>query len=355
MGRVVWTIAALACLAGCADRHEAGGIDAGGDPEPAVDAADARDEDPADVAASRLLPGGIAPLTDEQRRILWSSPEDDVPASRVDSRHFVHSNEQKHHLFFPYMDCTDGGYLGVGSDQNYTLLARCRARYAWIVDYDESIPLLHAVHRAFILESETPSEFVGRWSEESEESSLEILRKRESQNPRLGDIEKLYVKYREKLRKHFEDIAKRRYKGEPASWIADERDYAYVRGMFMAERIRPMLGNLLADRAIRGIGQASRDLGITVRAIYLTNVEELVHYNQAFRDSMRSLPVDDRSVVLRTLAYTHGYPIADRKWHYNVEPALDFQEKLGKTVKRIQGFMPGRKETDVVGLSTLGM
>ncbi len=301
------------------------------------------------------LAGGVLRLDDETHRTFWSSPEDDVPESRVDNRHYVHTNEQRHHLFFPYMDCKGGGYLGVGSDQNYTMLARCRADFAWILDYDEIVVLLHAINRAFILESDTPLVFVEKWQPQSEQTSLAIIREHEADNPRLGEIEQVYTKYRRKLFEHFERLAGRKHKGKPSTWLADEGDYAYVRGMFEAGRIRPMMGNLLADRAVAGIGEASRALGIPVRVIYLTNVEELVHYNGAMRASFRSLPVDERSVVLRTLAYTNGYEIADNKWHYNIQSAKDFQERLSTKSIRVQVFMYSRKETGIKGVSTLGL
>ncbi len=300
------------------------------------------------------LPGGVIPLSEPDRAVFWGSPEDDVPSLRVDSRHYVHTNEQRHFLFFKYMDCAGAGYLGVGSDQNYTMIARCKADFAWIVDYDEIVPLLHAVHRTFILESPTPEEFVSRWTEEGSARSIEMIREREAGNPRVADLEKIYAKYRKKLLAHFEAISGRKHAGKPATWLGDPGDYERIRGMFMAGRIRPMLGNLLADRAIAGIGTAARDLGVPIRAIYLTNVEELVTYNDPMRQSFRSLPVDGSSVVLRTLAYTNGYEIADNKWHYNIEKALDFQERLGTRITKIQVFMHARKETGVKGVSTLG-
>lgn len=306
--------------------------------------------------ATDPLPGGVLPLTDSQRSIVWSAPEDEVPDSRVDRRHYVHTNEKKHHIFFPYMDCLDGGaYLGVGSDQNYTMLARCRASHAWIVDYDQVIPLVHRINRALILESPTSRQFVKRWKKRKEQASLEIIRTHEKDDPRLPQMEEIFVKYRQKLHEHFQRMARRKARGEPSTWLADEQDYQYIRGMFMADRIRPMLGNLLADRAVAGVGEACRQLDVPLRVIYLTNVEELVHYNDAFRNSFRSLPVDEKSVVLRTLAYTNGYFIADHKWHYNIQSARDFQERLKSKVSRIQVFMQLRKERPAGGISTLGI
>jgi hypothetical protein len=302
------------------------------------------------------LPGGVVHLTDAQRDVFWGSPEDEVPDSRRDNRHYAHTNEKKHHLFFEHMDCSDGGaYLGVGSDQNYTMLAHCKASYAWILDYDEVVVMLHRIHRALILESETTAEFLARWEDGAQQQTLEVIRKHEGDSPDIAYMEELFGKYRKKLREHFERLDQRKLKGEAATWLSNDEYYRYVRGMFMAGRIRPMLGNLLADRAVSGIGKAATELGVPVRVIYLTNVEELVQYNDAFRESFRSLPVDEKSVVLRTLAYTNGYEIADNKWHYNIQSALGFQERMGTKISRIQVFMHARKEKAIKGVSTLDM
>ena len=297
----------------------------------------------------------MAPLGEEQRAVFLSSPEDAPPESRVDERHYVHSNERKHDLYFPYMDCGGEGYVGVGSDQNLTMLARCRAGFAWIMDYDEVVVLLHAIHRAFIIESETPDEFVSRWHLDARESSLAVIEKREAGNPRLERLKKIFKKYRKNLLAHFEIRRQQSFRGEPVTWLSNEEDYAYVRGMYMAGRIRPMIGDLLAGKAVGGIATAARTLGVTIRVAYLTNVEEMVRWEPAFKESMTSLPMDEHSVVLRTLSSIDDYPDADSKWHYNVQSGLEFQKRLGGKVKRIQALMPQRGMTEFRGLSTLDL
>jgi len=297
----------------------------------------------------------VEPLTAEQSTVFWSSPEDAVPHSRVDDRHYVHSNERKHYLFFPYMDCSGQGYVGVGSDQNLTMLARCRAGYAWIMDYDEVIVLLHTVHRILVVASPTPDGFVDRWREENAASTLALLEQEAADDPRLDDIKWVYRNHRENLLEHFLVRRQQTFKGQPVTWLSSEGDYTYVRGMYMAGRIRPMLGDLLAGKAVTGIAAVARSLGVSMRVVYLTNVEELVRWEPAFKESMRALPMDGSSMVLRTLSSIDDYPDADAKWHYNVQSGLDFQQRLGGKVKRIQALMPQRETTPFRGLSTLGL
>jgi len=338
---------ACACLATCAQPR--------GGTAPADGGADRPAKVPEAAEPATVRPGDLAPLADGQRAVFWSSPEDAVPDARVDERHYVHTNERKHYLYFPYMDCAGGGYVGVGSDQNLTMIARCRAGFAWILDYDEVVVLLHAVHRAFILESPTPDEFVGRWHLDARESSMAVIEKHEAGNPRLGRIKKIFRKYRKNLLAYFEIRRQQSFRGEPVTWLSSEEDYAYVRDMYRAGRIRPMLGDLLAGAAVTGIGGAARSLGVTVRAIYMSNVEELVRWEKPFKKSMMSLPLDERSVVMRTLSSVDDYPDADSRWHYNVQSGLDFQERLGGKIKRIQALMPQRGLTEFKGLSTLGL
>ena len=339
---------ACACLAACAQPRSGG-------PSPDDGAAPRSIEVSGESGPPPAIPAGLEPLTEKQRQAFLSPAEDPAPEVRLDERHYVHSNERKHYLYFPYMDCDGGGYVGVGSDQNLTLLARCRAGFAWILDYDEVIVLLHAVHRVLVVESPTPDAFVDRWREENAGKTLALIAEKESANPRLNDIKWIYRKHRQNLLQHFEIRRQQTYRGEPVTWLSSEEDYAYVRGMYVTGRIRPLLGDVLAGGAVTGIGRAARDLGIVVRALYLTNVEELVRWEVPFKESMRSLPMDERSVVLRTLSGVNDYPDADSRWHYNVQSGLAFQKRLAGKVKRIQALMPQRALTDFRGLSTLDL
>jgi hypothetical protein len=285
-----------------------------------------------------------SPLTEDEKKIFLSSPEDEPPASRVDERHYYHSNENAHELFFPYLAKGGGGYIGIGADQNYTLIAAGRPQLAWIIDYDRVVILLHGIHRAFILESPTPEEFLGLWDEKNEEKALAAIRKHGEGNPSLGEIEDLYAKSRGKLHAYFQVIIRKKKGDRPLTWLSDPGAYAFIRDMIRCGRVRAMVGNLVGDRALKGIGSAAGKLGVTIRALYLTNVE-----------GIESLPVDRDSVILRTVCAKQGFERGDYKWHYNIQAVADFKKLLPTGVEKIQKVLRRRMPTSVAGVSTMGI
>jgi len=308
--------------------------------------------DPEPVQASA---GAPEPLDEKTRQIFLSSAEDEVPEQRVDERHYVHSNENAHYLFFRYIDHAGGGYVGVGSDQNYTLIAAGRPELAWIVDYDPVVVLLHRIHRAFILDSESPEGFLSLWREERRDEALALIRKAEKENPDLGAIEGIYEKHRKGLEAYFTKVISMKKKGTPVTWLSDPEAYGYVRGMYAQGRIRPMVCNLLGEKALKGIGAAASELGITIRTVYLTNVEEFIAFNSHFVESFASMPFDDKSVILRTMNSEWGYERADYKWHYNIQGAKDFVDRITKGVRRVQTILKNRQPTGIKGVTTVAI
>ena len=61
-----------------------------------------------------------------------------------------------------------------------------------------------------------------------------------------------------------------------------------------------------------------RDVGGTVRLLYLSNAERYFNYNDAFRKSMLALPTDERSLILRTRARRDG------TYEYILQEAANF-------------------------------
>jgi hypothetical protein len=105
------------------------------------------------------------------------------------------------------------------------------------------------------------------------------------------------------------------------SWLTDQATYDFVRESVVAGRVRPMVANLLADRALAGIAVTSERLEVPIRAVYLSNAEEYwQRYSNQYRENMASLPFDETSVVLRTVA-TYEQNL---DYHYNVQGAASY-------------------------------
>lgn len=304
-------------------------------------------------AKGKNFPAQLQPLKEKEKRIFFTSEEDTLPEARVDEKHYVHSNEGAHRLFFPYIKNSGGGYIGVGADQNYTLVAKSRPELAWIIDYDGIVVLVHHVHRAFILESETPEEFLALWDKEKEEEALAIIQKHEGDNPSLDKIEKVFKKYSGNLSAYFGKMITLKKHGAPVTWLSDPEAYATIRRMYAADRLRLMVGNLMGDKALKGIGKAAKELGITIRIVYLTNAEEFIAYDGNFVNGFKSLPFDGESIILRTASSNQGYEKADYKWHYNIQGIEDFIKRIGAGVRRVQTMLRHGQSTPITGLTNI--
>ncbi|MBN1771742.1 MAG: formylglycine-generating enzyme family protein [Deltaproteobacteria bacterium] len=313
------------------DAHPAGRVD-GGAPETAV-----------------------APLGPGQHELLATAPEEVLERPLADPRHYVRSNERRLDAWFPYIDGLGGGYFGIGADQNYTLLARARSDFAWLMDYDAVVVEVHRVYRALVLASADPEGFVACWDAEREEQTLALLAAAYPGDPELPALEEIYRRTQPLLTVYFHECLGRRRMRYPTGWLSDPALYRYVRRMMVEGRIRFLRGDLLGPTTVRGIGDAARRLGVPIRVVYLSNAEEWFRYDDAFRGSIAALPGDGTSVVLRTSERFELAP-ADGKWNYQVQSLADFVARLGDPgVAGLADFVRAAKVDEQEGSSRLGV
>lgn len=236
------------------------------------------------------------------------------------------SNERRHDLFFADLKDLRGGYLGVGGDQNYTMAAAAGAQVLWLVDLDGAVVHMHRLYAALLSVAGTPAEFVALLGPERKQAVSDAVA---AYYPGLAPEERrailaIYQIYRQDLAQHLRATAEFRWGGRAVTWLGDPALYDHLRQLSVARLIVPRLGDLTGPHTVLEIAAAARAAGVPVRTIYLSNAESWFHYGREFRRNLGALPLDDRSVVLRTvksevLAYPHG-----DIWHYSVQRADHF-------------------------------
>jgi len=311
-------------------------------PEPEPEPPDASPFPPAATAA--------------QAAIFAGSAEEPPPKERTDDQHYVHSNEQHHELFFPYIRGIGGGYVGVGSDQNYTLAAHARSEWVWLMDYDTVVNRMHGVVMALVAEAGDATEYMHLWQKEAEEDALAIIGKAYAGAPDLEEMQEVYKRYRSMTAGYNERVTTRARAGKCAFWLHDEGSYEYIRALVLAGRMRALRGDLREEITLRGIGEAAGELGTTIRIVYLSDAESFFHYTEGFRTSFSSLPLDEKSVVLRT-ASGKFFDItkADYQWHYNVHHGLHFQGMMDQPgFTKVFSALKKSKKTGIDGVSATG-
>lgn len=267
-------------------------------------------------------------LTAPQRAAFLSTPPDPPPEllggvteARHD-RHYLTGNEHALHAFYPHIRDRGGGYLGVGAEQGYLLVGWARSELAWLIDYDPAVVAVHRLHQTFLAAAAGPDAYLALWHKDGRRDALAALRAAHPDDPALLD---LYRDHRARIHKRLEELRAETQTAGVPSYLADADDYAHVRRLVLAGRVQALAADLTRSGAVAGIGVAARRLGVALRVLYLSNAEEYwERLPQPFRDNLRGLPVDERSLVLRTLLTWEK----NRDYFYNAQPARNYRRWL---------------------------
>lgn len=295
---------------------------------PAVDAAA-----PVSAAASAAVAESSPPppLSEVQRAALLAGDEERIVSKR---EHFTVSNEYRHDLWFPYVRGLGGAYVGVASDQNYTLMAVARSEVGYLLDLDRQVVRLHRVYMALIAASPDPDAFLARFAEAARRDTEAVLQAGLSDMSARDRAEALQfvADNRAALREYLTAVKATRRGEQGVTWLADPELYRYIRGMVAGGRLRALNGNLAGKTAMATIAASARELGLTINLLYLSNAEEYLFYTPGFVANVRALPGGPDSVVLRTIHDRfEGWESCgegDRRWNYQVQPLADFQTRL---------------------------
>ncbi len=328
-------------------------------PTAAPTAAPSSSPAPAKATTPTTGAGGLEPLSREQRATMLTGAEDILAPTPI---HYVKSNEVRHDVWFPYVAGLGGAYLGVGSDQNYTVAGVARSELMFLSDIDRSVVDLHRVYEVLIEASETPEALVERFHAGQTEASIALLTAAfaELPIPEQRRLLGLYRAARETVYIHVQRVIKRHQGEVGTTWLSDRGMYDHIRGLFKADRVRAMGGNLTGTTSLQTAASAARNLGVPFRVIYFSNAEEYFNYGAQFVSNIEAFPVDERSVVLRTI-YSKDWVHADQLWAYQVQPITDFKARLAERKNRsrnpmlryaeIEGAL--NKETGTKGLSLI--
>ena len=307
---------------------------------------------PGSVGAPEPPPDDVAPLTDAEREAFDGVQAEVLRLRPVDVRHWVNSNESDHALWFPTVSDLGGGYLGVGSDQNFSLFAAAGSSFVWLMDYDTVVLQANRIYRALILASVSPQEFLLRWSGFEKKVTESIVARAYADDADLPQLLALLDENFADAGGYFRRVASRAKDGAPGSWLADPDLYRRVRRMFETGRVRIVGGDLTKEMP-RRIASAQSRLGVPLRVVYLSNAEQYFAYGDAFRGAFAAMPFDERSVILRTVS--RWLPDRSRHvWHYQVEPAAHFVEALRGGVERFSAMEDEGTYAPTGGLSRLG-
>lgn len=261
---------------------------------------------------------------------------------------------------------TGGAYLGVGPDTSFTYIAQMKPRIAFMVDIRRDCLLQHLLFKSIFQMSRNRVEYLSllfgrplprdfkKWNNKSlteladyvdrtpsdekliERSRAEIRRKLATYGVPLSErdmetLEEIYrafyqsgleVRYtiRDRPTGRFfpayrELLLERDLDGKQRNYLAREDDFLFVKGMQDRDLIVPVTGDISGPKAVRAIGEYLREINEKVSAFYASNVEFYLVRNGSFDrfvDNLRALPIDERSLLIRSYFnyayYTSQHP-----------------------------------------------
>lgn len=239
-----------------------------------------------------------APSQASQAQWLLAPLDEPVPEARA---HYLISNEARHDLFAAAIADRGGAYLGVGADQNYTLLAVSRAERAYIIDHDRKILELHRELGRRIVAAASPQALLGGLLDPSD-------------RPPAALVEVWPV-----LAQHLGRVAARRHDGRATTWLGDPALYTYVRDRWRYGEIHLVQGDLVGATSMPSIVAAASARNLRFSVVYLSNVEDTLTAPERLAAHLRALPRAADAVVLRTVG-GGPEPAADGLWSYEVQP-----------------------------------
>jgi len=277
------------------------------------------------LATAGAVAAEPAALDQAQRKALDAIPNEGTPLPK---QHYFRSNEWYQNLLVQPLAGRGGAYVGVGSDQNYTMAAIAGSELLILIDYDPRIRWVHRIYDVLVRASETPDDLVSRFAEENAERSRELIETAVQSDPDAAAISKHFTKSRKLWHAYLQRVRGQKGKLPVTSWLSVPEYYKHMRGLFNAGRVVARNGDMTAERTVRAAGAAAKELKLPVRIIYFSNAEQFFPYSDSFQANMRALPTDERSVVVRTIHHGRIPNAGPNDWHYVVHEMPDFFARM---------------------------
>ena len=251
------------------------------------------------------------------------------------------------------LNVSNGVYIGVGPDQNFTYIAKIRPRMAIIIDIRRDNLLQHLLFKSLFARARNRVEylclFFGKpfpknkgWEQRSLKEIVEYIdgaasdaklfektvkdTRQEAQrygfNLSATDLETMtkiqraffsagldirYSSYHRPPRSIYPTyrdlLLERDLDGQQQNYLNSEEDFQFLKKMEDQDMIVPVVGDLSGPQALKAIGQYITEIKERVSAFYVSNVEFYLQRQGTFDkfvENVKSLPIDTRSVIIRS-------------------------------------------------------
>ena len=296
----------------------------------------------------------LAPLPDAQVQALRALPQDPAPPALTRNSHYWVSNENALELFYPHIQNKGGVLIGVGTDQNYLFAGWAKPEILILMDFDVGISQIHQAYSIIFAEAADPEAFLAWWDEGHEKQLVEKIKAKYTEPGLQKHILSALKTARHTVFARLKKEKKHFAKLNIPTFLSDAAQYAYVRDLWVKNRVVALRGDLTATQTMKGIADLLKAQSWTVGVFYPSNAEQYFDFVEQYRTNVTSLPATDASTVIRTLGWGSLYGKADETYHYSVQPLKNFDAWLKDPGTQNVGKMHRFRtpSPDIIGFST---
>ena len=226
-------------------------------------------------------------------------PSDPPPEQLTNDTHYLVSNERRLDLLRDDVADKGGVYLGVGAGQNYVLAGWAAPTFMVLIDFDQDVVDLHAIHGLFLSHADSGAAYVALWNDPA--AGARVLSMLTLTAPRRARLSALYTRARTEVLASLHATQTRMAELDVRTYLDDPDQYARVAALARTGRIVAKRGDLTQPGVVAAVADTLRSAHARIGVLYLSNIEQYFMYGRGFRDNVAALPLDDDSVVLRTL------------------------------------------------------
>lgn len=270
-------------------------------------------------------PDPFAPLSADLARALAAIPADPAPAKITLNTHYVVSNEDKQQVFHDAAAGRGGVYVGVGAEQSFLFGGWARAELLFLMDFDDWVVDINEVHGLVFEHTRTPDEYFAQWGPEHQGEVKAWIEERTPDGATRERRLKVYEQGRSQVHYRLKLLRNRFATAQKPFFANDQAEFDHVARLWRNKRVRCVRGDLTASGALRAFGELARRAGWVVRMLYMSNAELYFSYDKdGFRENLRSLPFDERSIIL------HTHPLSPTEYYYIWQEAPSYVRWAGR-------------------------
>ena len=154
------------------------------------------------------------------------------------------SNEWRHDVVFPKLNELGGVFVGVATDQNYTMAGSGAFQLLITMDYDADVVDTHRIYHHFISASPTADELRSYYTEAGSQKAVAHLQKVAATPEEANRLTKVYHRYRQRLALYLHQVAHVRVGQRKPTWLGDPAAYSYIRSLVQSGRVMAVQGDL---------------------------------------------------------------------------------------------------------------